>query len=100
MKCVATVAALAALSSIAAAAPSPSRGDWNDWKDNKAFPFKFTSTYEIVATPDQVVNSTQNIPTPGEPGAIGYYNYGIQSELDLICYVSSPLATVCCRGHG
>lgn len=55
--------------------------------DLKDFPFCFTSTYQIVATPDQVVNAN-NTATPGEPGAIGYYNYGIQADLDLICWVS------------
>lgn len=47
-------------------------------------PFKFTSTYHVVATPDQVVNGTT--PTGGLEGAVGYYDFGINSELDLICY--------------
>lgn len=51
-----------------------------------SFPFYFTSTYAVVATPDQVINGT--VATPGEPGAIGLYNYGINSELEVICYVS------------
>lgn len=51
-------------------------------------PFYFTSTYQVVATPDQVINGTT--PTPGEPGAIGYFNYGININLDVICYVSLP----------
>lgn len=61
--------------------PGPSKGDLKD------FPFCFTSTYQIIATPDQVVNAN-NTATPGESGAIGYYNYGIQSDMDLICWVS------------
>jgi hypothetical protein len=49
-------------------------------------PFTFTSTFNLVATPDRVVNGTT--PTPGEAGSMGFYNYGINSELDIICYVS------------
>ena len=93
MKFFATVSAVAALSSLAVAAPGskscpvknpkpgPGKGELKD------FPWCFTSTYEIIATPEQVVN-TNNTATPGEGGAVGYYNYGIQSELDLICWVS------------
>lgn len=50
-------------------------------------PFHFTSTFNLVATPDQVVDA-DSVAAPGESGAIGYYNYGINSELDIICYVS------------
>ncbi|KAJ9616945.1 hypothetical protein H2200_000665 [Cladophialophora chaetospira] len=59
---------------------------WTKWDAEEAAPspFFFTSTYNVVATPDQVINGTTR--TPGEPGAIGYYNYGINSELDVICY--------------
>jgi hypothetical protein len=86
MKFIASVSAFAALSSVAIAAPHG--GDWKEWKDAQSqFPFDFTSTYAVVATPDQVVNGTASVSTPGEPGAIGYYNYGIQSDLDLICWV-------------
>ncbi|KAK5057480.1 hypothetical protein LTR84_011480 [Exophiala bonariae] len=49
-----------------------------------AFPFYFTSTYAVIATPDQVINGT--VATPGEPGAVGIYNYGINSDLEVICY--------------
>jgi hypothetical protein len=48
-------------------------------------PFSFTSTYNLVATPDQVINGTTV--TPGEAGSMGFYNFGINSELDIICYV-------------
>jgi hypothetical protein len=51
-------------------------------------PFSFTSTYNLVATPEGVVNA-ENAPAPGEAGAMGFYNYGINSELDIICYVST-----------
>lgn len=47
-------------------------------------PFKFTSTYHVVATPDQVRNGTT--PTGGLPGCTGFYDFGINSDLDLICY--------------
>ncbi|KAF2770362.1 hypothetical protein EJ03DRAFT_244642, partial [Teratosphaeria nubilosa] len=47
-------------------------------------PFFFTSTYKVIATPDQVVNGTT--PTGGLPDAIGYYNLGINSAADIICY--------------
>lgn len=67
----------------------PSNGNGNDKgkghdKDCKNGPFKFTSTYNVVATPDQVVNGTT--PTGGLPGCIGYYDFGINSDLDLICW--------------
>lgn len=79
-----TAAFVAALSSVAVSSPIEARTKWADWKDDS--PFHFTSTYKVVATPDQVINGTSV--TPGEPGAIGYYNYGINSELEVICYVS------------
>jgi hypothetical protein len=47
-------------------------------------PFKFTSYYEVKATPDQVVNGTT--PTGGLAGASGLFKIGINSELNLICY--------------
>jgi hypothetical protein len=53
-------------------------------RDCQNGPFKFTSTYNVVATPDQVVNGTT--PTGGLPGCTGFYDFGINSELDLICW--------------
>ncbi|KAL8372462.1 hypothetical protein RB595_002001 [Gaeumannomyces hyphopodioides] len=47
-------------------------------------PFTFTSTFNMVATPEQVIGA--NGPAPGETGAMGMYNYGINSQLDIICY--------------
>ena len=100
MKVFATLSAIAALTSVSLAAPSGGNGGHGGKAcpvqkpkpgggkpDMKGFPFCFTSTYQIIATPDQVVNAN-NTATPGEPGAIGYYNYGIQSDMDLICWVS------------
>ncbi|KEY69582.1 hypothetical protein S7711_06211 [Stachybotrys chartarum IBT 7711] len=52
---------------------------------NPKSPFVFTSTYSIVATPDQVVNP-ENQFTGGLEGAIGYYNFGINSYENTICY--------------
>ncbi|KAL9098108.1 MAG: hypothetical protein Q9163_006171, partial [Psora crenata] len=55
--------------------------------ENSKQVFNFTSTYQIVATPDQVVNGTTNAtPTGGLEGCTGYYNFGINADLDLICY--------------
>ncbi|KAL9126781.1 MAG: hypothetical protein Q9217_004229 [Psora testacea] len=49
--------------------------------------FNFTSTYHIVATPDQVVNGTTDPTfTGGLPGCTGFYDFGINVDLDLICY--------------
>ncbi|KAF1822465.1 uncharacterized protein K489DRAFT_389297 [Dissoconium aciculare CBS 342.82] len=44
----------------------------------------FTSKFSVCATPDQVVNGTT--PTGGLEGAVGYYNFGLNSKLDIICY--------------
>jgi hypothetical protein len=102
MKFVTALSALAVLPAVLAApsckAAKP-KAAYNWTPDNmkgdgeKDFPFCFTSTYQIIATPDQVVNAN-NTATPGEPGAVGYYNYGIQSDLDLICWVSSPTSVL------
>ncbi|KAI4250195.1 MAG: hypothetical protein L6R40_000367 [Gallowayella cf. fulva] len=49
--------------------------------------FHFTSTYHILATPDQVVNGTTNpVLTGGLPGCQATYDFGINAALDLICY--------------
>jgi len=51
----------------------------------KKGPFKFTSTYEVKATPDQVVNAT-NAYTGGLAGASGLYKFGLNSDENVICY--------------
>ncbi|WYZ38482.1 hypothetical protein EsH8_III_000396 [Colletotrichum jinshuiense] len=56
------------------------KGSWS-----ASGPFTFTSTYDVIATPDQVVD-TNNTFTGGLAGAIGYYNYGINSRDNVICY--------------
>merc|ERR1711939_1093875 len=93
------IATALAFSSVAVAAPGGDHGK-KGWCKNGSYkkgdvkadygnewPKKeyFTSTYSVVATPDQVINTDQ-IPAPGEPGAVGYYNYGINSKDDVICY--------------
>lgn len=55
-------------------------------QDGGLGPFTFTSTYNLIATPDRVVDA-ESASAPGEDGAMGFYNYGINSELDIICYV-------------
>lgn len=53
------------------------------------FPIKYTSKFSIIATPEQVVQnnaSLTNAFTGGLPGTIGYYDFGLNSDLDLICY--------------
>ncbi|KAH7014708.1 hypothetical protein B0J12DRAFT_714751 [Macrophomina phaseolina] len=61
----------------------PGTGETPSCQTN-AYPFTFTSSYKVVATPDQVVNGTT--PTGGLKDAIGYYNFGINSNDNTICY--------------
>ncbi|KAL8891587.1 MAG: hypothetical protein Q9192_005724 [Flavoplaca navasiana] len=47
----------------------------------------FTSTFHVLATPDQVLNGTTNpVSTGGLPGAQATFDFGINVDLDLICY--------------
>jgi len=55
------------------------------YKGAKGFPIPFTSTYRVKAVPEEVVNM-MNAKTGGLPGAVGFYDLGINSELDTICY--------------
>lgn len=99
-----TITATALCASIASAAPT-----WGTWgKGGHKGPFEFTSTWSIVATPDQVVNGS-NVPTGGLAvssnllfpilhtnktlpltlnfqGTTGYYNFGLNSKTNTICY--------------
>ena len=87
MKANAIIAVSMTLSGIAISSPLRRKElAWATW-ENSGSPFYFTSTYSVVATPDQVINGTTV--TPGEPGAVGYYNYGINADLGVICYVSN-----------
>ncbi|KAI8304112.1 hypothetical protein K4K59_012931 [Colletotrichum sp. SAR11_240] len=61
------------------------KGSGNKQGWGSSGPFHFTSTYHVVATPDQVVDNN-NTATGGLAGAIGYFNYGINSQEDVICY--------------
>merc|ERR1739841_146914 len=65
---------------------------YDDKKDDKkdhdmdgAFPFEFTSTYPVYATPDTIISATDG-PVPGVEGASGTFKFGINSEHDYICY--------------
>jgi hypothetical protein len=99
------IASVLAFSTFAFAAPGGkrdfcSKGNYKKGElkgdEGKDWPKKeyFTSTYSIVATPDQVVNNV-SVSTPGQPGAVGYYNYGINSKENVICYVSKRLFDHC-----
>lgn len=48
-------------------------------------PFQFTSTYEVVASPHEVVDA-QNKPTGGLEGCTGLFNYGINVHENVICF--------------
>jgi len=65
-----------------AAAPVPCVGS-----GVKPSTFTFTSTYEVVATGSEVRNGTVSVPGPTD--AVGFFNYGINSRDDTICYVST-----------
>merc|ERR1712118_284160 len=89
---VSQVAAVLAVTASASAAPWRDgkkslgghwKGGWKNGHEEKCMdgPFEFTSTYSVVATPDQVVNSDNEF-TGGLEGAKGFYEYGINSEED------------------
>ncbi|GKU02530.1 hypothetical protein FLAG1_04642 [Fusarium langsethiae] len=79
-----------ALSTLAAASPTL---DMEHEKRNLGLlkpkssnvPFTFTSTWEVVATPNQVVNA-ENEFTGGLKGSKGLFKFGINSHEDIICY--------------
>ena len=84
-----TSTAALAFSALGGATPTgETRGDWT--KKGCDSPFEFKSTYHVIATPQQVFNDTPAVSTPGQSGGIGYYNQGINSHLDVICYVCLP----------
>ena len=49
-------------------------------------PFQFTSSFNVVAIPTEVRNGTVEV--TGAADATGYFNYGLNSASDTICYVS------------
>ncbi|KAF3939739.1 hypothetical protein ABW19_dt0208366 [Dactylella cylindrospora] len=67
-------------------------GDWNhedakhDWQWKS--PFFFTSVFHVVATGAEVVSGSgaESKPAPGPADAIGFFNYGINSITDTICW--------------
>lgn len=92
MKTAATILAIAA---VAQASPVPAvdnnvrdllgligLGD----KEYSDVPFTFTSTYSVIAVPEEVVDSMTNVPTGGLPGCTGLFNYGINTIDEVICY--------------
>ncbi|MDT7710074.1 MAG: hypothetical protein QOG20_5681, partial [Pseudonocardiales bacterium] len=48
-------------------------------------PTSFTSMFTAMATPDMVFNA-HGVPTPGEAGATGTFDYRINSTDEIICY--------------
>lgn len=48
-------------------------------------PSSFTSAFTAAATPDQVV-SPEGMAVPGEEGAMGTFNFRINSDQEIICY--------------
>jgi hypothetical protein len=80
---------LFALPTLCLSVPTGNKGDHGKGHKNSHWrsygPFDFTSTYKILATPDQVVNAT-NAYTGGLQGASGWFNYGINSYHNVICY--------------
>ena len=86
-----TTAVLCALLTTAFAIPTnhPGDNDQHKKKPGKHYgrkgPFVFTSTYNVVATPDQVVDANNTL-TGGLAGAKGWFNYGINSHENVICF--------------
>merc|ERR1712183_999709 len=74
------ITAVAACATAVAAAPAPG---WKGWKA-PAGPFDFTSTYSIKAVPAQVIGPDG--PTGGLEGTTGYYELGLNSYTNTICY--------------
>jgi hypothetical protein len=78
---------------------------WGDYKqpsddkevddkfDNEHKGKKFTSVWSIKSVPEEVVLANGTA-APGEAGSVGYWNFGINSEEELICWVRSPLILI------
>merc|ERR1712071_616419 len=92
---VSQVAAVLAVTASASAAPWKDgkkswgghwKGGWKNGHEEKCMdgPFEFTSTYSVVATPDQVVNSDNEF-TGGLEGTKGFYEY--QSAADTSTHI-------------
>ncbi|KAG7417980.1 hypothetical protein LZL87_001361 [Fusarium oxysporum] len=78
-----------ALSTLAAASPTPDMEHEKRvlglLKSKGGIPFTFTSIWEVLATPDQVVDA-DNKYTGGLKGSKGLFKFGINSNEDVICY--------------
>lgn len=68
--------------------------DDKDDKYHKDFPFDFTSTLIAYAGPDQVINNNQTA-VYGLPGGYGLFQFGLNSEQDVICYVCQVKPSLC-----
>lgn len=51
----------------------------------KGGPFTFTSTYHVIAKPENVVDA-ENKPTGGLEGSSGVFAFGINAHDNVICY--------------
>jgi len=69
-----------AAAAVAVLATSPAHAE-----TEVAEPDSFTSAFTVMATPDQVVDGDGNA-APGQEGAMGQYNFRINSDLEIICY--------------
>ncbi|OAQ97542.1 hypothetical protein LLEC1_01117 [Akanthomyces lecanii] len=70
----------------AAAVPSDSTHLAARTDDKKSgSPFVFTSTYSVIAKPENVVDAQNNF-TGGLQGSSGTFNFGINSNENVICY--------------
>ncbi|PNP84366.1 hypothetical protein FNYG_01995 [Fusarium nygamai] len=78
-----------ALSTLAAASPTPDMEHEKRvlglLKPKGGIPFTFTSIWEVLATPDQVVDA-DNKYTGGLKNSKGLFKFGINSNEDVICY--------------
>ncbi|KPM40166.1 hypothetical protein AK830_g6385 [Neonectria ditissima] len=78
-----------ALSALAQASPVPVDDHSNSKRlliqQPSSSPFEYTSTFNIIATPDKVVNA-ENQFTGGLEGATGIFKFGLNSREDVICY--------------
>ncbi|KAH6722176.1 hypothetical protein BKA61DRAFT_628273 [Leptodontidium sp. MPI-SDFR-AT-0119] len=62
----------------------PVTGEGKKDDDKKDDEKEFTSTYHITAVGAEVRNGTVSVAGPKE--AVGYFNYGINSKTDMICW--------------
>lgn len=75
----------AAVQAVAVPSDTTNLAARHDDKNKKASPFTFTSTFGVLATPDKVVDATNNF-TGGLQGSSGTFNFGINSNENVICY--------------